>query len=322
MILFGNEKGGVTKTTTTAMLSAILATQLGYRVLVIGGDPQSNIENLFGFLREDIPDGHTLFDVLQEKCTLQEAILPTTLDPATMNFFDHRTLTLSEETPPLRGPDLVPSNLSATDADFILKAKDYWNEVLRDALEPFRMHYDYIFMDSAPSLGAITFSGFTAADFVVIPIVPERLAVEGVLGILGVIKRVQRKANPGLKVAGFILSKVQNWKSHRTMTQDFKEFTEKNEDLRTLNLRIFEAEIKQNAEFANSLDNRSLIVLDNPENDHARAYWYVLDELLQIIEGPAKDDVHKIVQDMKTQDQDRQRSKGRRKQEPTASSAQ
>src|SRR6266700_342380 len=96
MVLVGNEKGGVTKTTTTAMLSAILATQLGYRVLVIGGDPQANIENLFGFLREDIPDGQTLFDVLQEKCSLQEAILPTMLDPATMNFFDHRTAILPE----------------------------------------------------------------------------------------------------------------------------------------------------------------------------------------------------------------------------------
>lgn len=310
VIISVNEKGGVTKTSLTAVLSAILSVMLKRKVLVIGADPQASIENVFGFLRETIPNGTTLFDVLQGKCTIVQAIMKTTIDPNTMAFYDHRAFQLEAGGSPLRGPDLVPLNASGIGADFTLKNLEDWSELLREALEPIRAHYDYIFIDCAPSLGALTSNAITAATHVCIPIVPERLVVEGVLGLLGAIKQAKRKRNPNLIIAGFILSKVHaNWKSHKTVAHELKELAEQNSDLQDLHLKVFQTVIKENAEFEVSLGRHSLIVLDNAESDYARAYWYVLHELLQTVGGVAQADLELVVPNMKKDDQRREKER-------------
>lgn len=315
IVIFVNEKGGVTKTSLTAVLSTILSVHLHYNVLVIGVDPQASIENVFGFLRDTIPDGNTTFDVLQGKCTIAQATMRTAIDPERMAFYDHRNFQLEEGKVPLRGPDIVPINASAIGADFTLKNQEDWSELLRDALvEPVRTHYDYIFIDCAPSLGALTSNAITAATHICIPIVPERLVVEGVLGLLGAIKQAKRKRNPHVIVAGFILSKVHaNWKSHNTVAHELQELAELNSDLQDLHLKIFETIIKDNAEFGTSLDRHSLLVLDNAESDYARAYWYVLRELIESVGGAAQEDLELVVPLMKVEDRKKEQAKKQRR---------
>jgi chromosome partitioning protein len=303
IVAASNEKGGVTKTTTIAVLAVILQVILGFRVLVLDADPQANISNLFGYLREETPTEQTLFAVLRDGKPIEQVICKTVLLPDTMEFVNPRDVPVGTQVK--YGPDLVRMNRSGVDADFSLKNKEYWNELLRDALQPVRRKYDYILIDCAPSLGSLTSNALTAAQFVLIPVVPERLVVEGLLGLLGVIKQARLKANPNLAVAGLFLSRTIAWNAHRKVGNDLRKTIEHHPDLQDLNLKLFTTEIKQNKAFAESLNRRSLIVLDDAENEHARVYWYLLDELLQRIGGPAREVVAQVVGPMKVQDQER-----------------
>src|ERR1700692_1685745 len=86
IVAASNEKGGVTKTTTIAILAVILQVILGFRVLVLDADPQANVSNLFGYLREETPTEQTLFAVLRDGKPIEEVICKTVLLPDTMEF--------------------------------------------------------------------------------------------------------------------------------------------------------------------------------------------------------------------------------------------
>jgi cellulose biosynthesis protein BcsQ len=142
------------------------------------------------------------------------------------------------------------------------------------------------------------------ANYVAIPLTPETLNLEGMLGLLGVIGQAQARANPHLKTAGIILNKLQpNWRSHKKQALGIRNWEQRE--------NVFATEIKNNVSVVNSLDSQSLIVLDQPESEHARVYWYLLNDLLQVIGGPAQADVAEIVANMRKQDQENEKVKGR-----------
>jgi cellulose biosynthesis protein BcsQ len=195
-----------------------------------------------------------------------------------------------------RGPDILPITADASNADYAIKAKhDYWGEQLRAALQPIASHYHYIFIDCPPSIQVLTINALNAAQFVAIPLTPEVLNLEGMLGLLSVIEQAKERANPDLVTAGVILNKVQsNWNIHQDLTRDLRSWSE--------GLHVFETEIKQNSAVVTSMGNHSLIVLDQPESEYARAYWYLLHNLLSVIGGPAQAEVAAIVAPMKEED--------------------
>lgn len=282
-----NEKGGVTKTTSTANIAVMLA-RLGFRVLAVDGDPQGHLTFTFGYERNTLDK--TLYDVLHGKAQLREIILPTYVDPDSLAFFepdesiDRNTLA--------RGPDLVPINMRASAADGELRGKLTWPTLLRKALQSVQSLYDYILIDTNPSLGILTVNALCASKALFIPLVPEVLAVQGLGDLLQVVRQAKEEAlNPTLKIAGVVFTKVQKYRGHQDVIASLRGDLSKD-----MGISCFKTEIRQSAVFAHAANQRSVVVLCDPYSEHAKDYWRLLFELLAIVGGPALEPVQKVVQ--------------------------
>lgn len=179
IIAITNQKGGVGKTTTTVNLAASLAAAKR-KVLLVDLDPQGNATMGSGIDKRnvDISVAH----VLLEQHSIQECLV--TSDTA--------------------GFDLLPSNEQLTSAEVGLLEMRGREFKLKRALESVVDHYDYILIDSPPSLNMLTVNGLVAAQSVIIPTQCEYYALEGLSALLGTIERVRQSANPELQVEGVL----------------------------------------------------------------------------------------------------------------------
>ena len=173
-----NQKGGVGKTTTTVNLGAALA-QRGFRVLLLDMDPQANL-TVHVDKRPDL-ESNTLTSLLIEDTPLQDLVQPTTQ------------------------PNLavVPSDTSLAGVEQVLANRIGRETILREALEvfPAAKDFDFVLFDCPPSLGVLSANALVAADHVVIPMQAEYLSLQGMAKLMEVIQLVQKRLNPGLKVA-------------------------------------------------------------------------------------------------------------------------
>ena len=182
-----NQKGGVGKTTTSINLSASLAV-LKKKVLLIDLDPQGNTTTGVGINKADI--SRSIYDVLTDKCNIQEAIIKTKYDelyviPATIN---------------LAGLDIELIEKGQHDAGFTKGAQ------LKRALELIKEEFDFIIIDCPPSLGLITTNALTASNSVIIPVQCEFFALEGIMQLLNTIMLAQKQLNPTLEIEGVLLT--------------------------------------------------------------------------------------------------------------------
>ena len=180
IIAVTNQKGGVGKTTTAVNLSALVA-EAGKRVLLVDIDPQGNATSGLG---KSDADGDTVYEVLLGEAPAQDAIVETGFGPL----------------------HLMPTSIELAGAEIELVATENRESLLKNALEPLRGDYDYIFIDCPPSLSLLTLNALTAADSVLIPIQCEYYALEGVGQLVNTIKLMRRKLNPALKVEGILLT--------------------------------------------------------------------------------------------------------------------
>lgn len=171
-----NQKGGTGKTTTAINLGTALSS-LKKKVLLVDFDPQANLTYSFGI---DTTNG-TIAGVLQGQQTIQAI------------------LTQKE------GLDIAPSSLALADIEVSLSGKPGRENILKDTLKGLT-GYDYVFIDSSPSLSILTINALNTAQEVLIPVQMEILSLQGLSHLLETIKEVKRVLNKDLKVRGIIPS--------------------------------------------------------------------------------------------------------------------
>lgn len=176
-----NQKGGVGKSTTAVDLGAALS-EAGKKVLVVDFDPQGNATSGFGIDKDSLD--HDIYDVIMSGYPLSECIKDTCEESCF----------------------LAPATIDLAGAEIELVGMEHRERALRDALEPVRGHFDYIFVDCPPSLGLLTVNALVAADSLLIPIQCEFYALEGLTKLLESMKMVKSRMNPPLEIFGVLMT--------------------------------------------------------------------------------------------------------------------
>jgi chromosome partitioning protein len=172
-----NQKGGVGKTTTAHALVAGL-TLKGYKALAVDTDPQSNLT----YTLKASSDAPGVYELMKSAAKTSETIQHT------------------------EQGDIITSSLMLTGADmeFNETGREY---LLKEILEPLRKDYDYIIIDSPPTLGILTINALTAADDLIIPLGADAYSVQGFSQLHTTIGKVQKRCNSKLAIAGLLLTK-------------------------------------------------------------------------------------------------------------------
>ena len=180
IIAVSNQKGGVAKTTTTQAMASILK-QRGHKVLAIDFDPQGNLSDSINAATDD-NNINTIYEVLKEEAGAAESIqrLPA---------FD------------IISSDIV---LASADQTLLQTGKEYR---LKEVIEPVKNKYDFILIDTPPSLGILTVNAFTAANEIIVPTTAGKFAVKGIKELYNTVKNVRKYCNGNLKVSGILFTK-------------------------------------------------------------------------------------------------------------------
>jgi len=181
VIAICNQKGGVGKTTSAINISVFLAVA-GKKTMLIDLDPQANATSGIGLNKHSIVK--STYHVLLEELDIKDVLLPTEIK----NLF------------------IAPSNLDLTGAEVELVGSLGREYRLKRALEKVRPDYDFIIIDSPPSLGLLTINGLCAADSVLIPVQCEYYALEGLTQLNNTIKLVKDNINQNLYIEGVLLT--------------------------------------------------------------------------------------------------------------------
>lgn len=252
---FANQKGGVGKTTSVVNISAFLSAQ-GRSVLVVDVDPQANATSSLGLdeqLANSLKKGEraTVYHALIEKTPVAQ-IIQTTRRPR---------LHLVPSAPILAGAEVELVGMFARET------------LLRKALAPVLQHYDYVLVDTPPSLGLLTVNALTAADDgVIIPVQCEYLALEGLGQLVRTINLIRESLNPRLVIAGVVLT------MYDTRTRLSQEVAD--EVRRYFPQQVFRTVIPRNVRLSEAPSFGETILTYSPGSAGALAYAALTDELV------------------------------------------
>ena len=176
VIALANQKGGVAKTTTTLNLAVALK-EKGMKVLCVDLDPQGNLTMSQGLNPDEID--RSMYDVLVHKLPIEQVI--------------HE-----------REIDLAVSSIDLAGAELALSSMIGRERALEKALVSVRDRYDYILIDTPPSLGLLTINAFTASDGVIVPVQTEYLALRGLVQLENTLAMVRENLNPNVQIMGIL----------------------------------------------------------------------------------------------------------------------
>jgi chromosome partitioning protein len=243
VISISNHKGGVGKTTSAINIGAGL-NKLGKKILLIDLDPQANLSQSLGLINQD----RNIYGALRGEYSLQPLEI-------------------------LKGLDVIPSTLDLSGAEIEMSGEAGREYILRELLEPIRGSYDYILIDSPPSLGLLTINSFTASDEIYIPLQAQYLALQGLTKLVEVIDKIKKRLNKDLKIGGVIVTqydsrKVLNRDVVATIQAHFKD-------------EVFNTKIRDNIALAEAPTQGVDIFRYNPKSYGAEDYLALCREVLK-----------------------------------------
>lgn len=248
IIAVANQKGGVAKTTTAVNISACLA-ELGYKVLLVDLDPQGNATSGTGIAKHKL--ARCIYDVLINDVPLEKVILKSDL----------------------KNLKVAPARIELAGAEIELVTQMSREGKLRMAFANLKNEFDFVFIDSPPSLGLLTLNALTAASDVLIPIQCEYYALEGLSLLMNTLDRVRKHLNPSLNILGVLLTMF----DARTnlsiqVVEEVKKY---------FNQKVFKTIIPRNVRLGEAPSHGKPIVLYDSRSRGAEVYRDLAKEVLE-----------------------------------------
>lgn len=244
-----NQKGGVGKTTTSINIASYLV-HFEKKVLLVDLDPQANATSGLGIRREEL--AKNIYDVLAGQTTLPEILYEGGQ----------------------KGLHIVPASSALAGAAIELVTLPEREFLVRKALLPIKNNYDYVIIDSPPSLGILTINALCACDKVIIPVQCEYYALEGLSQLLYTIDLVQQNLNPSLDIMGVVLT-MRDRKTR--LASDVVREVQRN-----FPGKVFETIVPRNVRLAEAPSFGQPILTYEPLCKGARAYKHLAEEILEL----------------------------------------
>jgi chromosome partitioning protein len=250
IIAFSNQKGGIGKTTSAVNIAAAVA-KSGKKVLLCDFDPQGNATSGVGISKKGTQ--LTSYDLLTGKADAKDTIIQTNFD----NLW------------------VMPTNIGLAGAEYELVTAEKREFVIRDALASIKDEFDYIMIDCPPSLGILTVGALSAADGVLIPMVCEYYALEGLSQLMLTIRQVKKRYNPALEITGILLTMFDK---RLNLTMQVKAELEK-----YYKDKLFETTIVRNVRLSEAPSYGMPVIYYDKSSKGAVAYTAVAKELTERI---------------------------------------
>jgi chromosome partitioning protein len=250
VIAFANQKGGVAKTTTTLNLGVALA-ERGKRVLAVDLDPQSNLTMSQGIDPEELD--RTMFDVLVHKTPIDQII-------------ESREI------------DIAASSIDLAGAELALSSMIGRERALQKALLPVRESYDYLLIDTPPSLGLLTINALTAADGVIVPVQCEYLSLRGLIQLENTLSMIRENLNPDVRIRGILPTMFDGRTLH---SREAVEILQEN-----FGNLVFDTRIRKTIRYAEAPVKGTSVLKYESNGNAARAYRDLAQEVLRNGKAP------------------------------------